>query len=187
MLKVDRKREALLSAYATQADFCRIFQDEMNRLYVLAFLLTGNHAKAECCFLTALADARKEPIVFKEFAGSWSRRAIIANAVRVAAPTSSQPAETCDLWAGTKIDPPATQIINQMVRLCPMERFVFVLCVLERYGEVECALLLGCARAEVVEARIRAFEKLTSVMPRPPLLEEPLFRRKRDEFCPTGS
>ncbi len=28
--------------YATRADFCRIFEKDMNRLYVLSFLLTGD-------------------------------------------------------------------------------------------------------------------------------------------------
>jgi len=36
MLKVERKQ-----AYATRADFCQVFKDEMKSLYLLAFLLTA--------------------------------------------------------------------------------------------------------------------------------------------------
>ena len=35
------------------------------------------------------------------------------------------------------------------------ERFVFVMSVLERYSEHDCALLLGCTRRQVNEARER--------------------------------
>jgi hypothetical protein len=40
------------------------------------------------------------------------------------------------------------------------ERFVFVMSVLERYSEQECSLLLGCTRAEVIDARSRALREL---------------------------
>ena len=49
-----------------------------------------------------------------------------------------------------------------MLGLADFERFVFVLCVLERYREHECALLLGCSASEVRDARTRAIEELAS-------------------------
>ena len=42
------------------------------------------------------------------------------------------------------------------------ERFVFVLCILERYREHECALLLGCSDSEVREARTQAMDELAN-------------------------
>jgi len=45
------------------------------------------------------------------------------------------------------------------------ERFVFVLCVLERYRDHECALLLGCSASEVREARTQAIEELAQSHP----------------------
>jgi len=42
--------------------------------------------------------------------------------------------------------------------LQPLDRFVFVMSVLEGYADRECSALLGCTPAEVVEARIRALQ-----------------------------
>src|SRR5215471_1036141 len=63
--------------YATAADFCRIFGQDMNRLFLLALLLTGDHEKAEQCFDAALDNATRRRTVFREWARPWARRAII--------------------------------------------------------------------------------------------------------------
>src|SRR5215831_12460229 len=63
--------------YATAADFCRIFAEDMNGLFLLALLLTGDHEKGEQCFVAALENATNRRTVFKEWARPWARRAII--------------------------------------------------------------------------------------------------------------
>jgi DNA-directed RNA polymerase specialized sigma24 family protein len=50
--------------------------------------------------------------------------------------------------------------VGAVLGLADFERFVFVLCVLERYREHECALLLNCSASEVREARTQAIEEL---------------------------
>src|ERR1700734_1321289 len=72
--------------YASSADFCRIFDEDMNDLYLLSFLLTADREKAEQCFVSGLEDAVEGNPVFKEWARSWARRVIIVNAVRVINP-----------------------------------------------------------------------------------------------------
>ena len=72
--------------YATRGDFCRIFEKDMNRLYLLSFLLTGDRTIAEQCFVGGLRIAKEGSQVFKEWAESWARRAIIQNAIRVVRP-----------------------------------------------------------------------------------------------------
>jgi DNA-directed RNA polymerase specialized sigma24 family protein len=42
------------------------------------------------------------------------------------------------------------------------DRFVFVMSVLERYSDRDCALLLGCASADILPARIRAFRQMST-------------------------
>jgi len=163
MLKLKQEQKAWQGVHATRADFCRIFQAEMKPLYLLAFLLTADHVKAERCFLAALADASNETVVFSEFATTWSRRAIIINAIRLTAPASTQANETGDLWNGTEDDLVATRVINGLTQLSALERFAFVLSVLEGYRDFECELLLGCPRGEVTQARMRALQKLTTV------------------------
>ena len=49
-----------------------------------------------------------------------------------------------------------------MSQLGDFERFAFVLCILERYREHECALLLGCSDSEVREARTQAMDELAN-------------------------
>ena len=76
--------------YATRADFRQIFDEEMNGLYLLSFLLTADREKAEQCFVSGLEDAVEGNPVFKEWARSWARRTIIQNAVQVINPRSSE-------------------------------------------------------------------------------------------------
>jgi DNA-directed RNA polymerase specialized sigma24 family protein len=163
MLTLRGKDETWQGEYATPADFCRIFRDEMKPLYLLAFLLTANHAKAEECFRAALADVSKESGVFKEFASSCVRRVIIAHAIRLAAPSSLRFDETSDIWNEAAMDSAASQVINRLAQLRPLDRFAFVLTVLERYRDVECAVLLGCARRDLMQARMRALRGLGTI------------------------
>src|SRR5258708_31900362 len=46
--------------------------------------------------------------------------------------------------------------------LPPFDRFVFVMSVLERYSARECALLLDCSPTDVLPARIRAFQQIST-------------------------
>ena len=55
--------------------------------------------------------------------------------------------------------------MDAVLGLADFERFVFVLCVLERYREHECALLLNCSASEVREARAQAIEELADFRP----------------------
>ena len=47
-----------------------------------------------------------------------------------------------------------------MLRLEPFERFVYVMSVLERYSNLDCSVLLGCARRDVIAARIRGLQQI---------------------------
>src|ERR1700688_4703604 len=76
--------------YASSADFRQIFDEDMNGLYLLSFLLTADREKAEQCFVSGLEDAGDGNPVFNEWARSWARRVIIQMAVRV---TNPRPAE----------------------------------------------------------------------------------------------
>jgi len=156
-----------ITPYASSADFCRIFQEDMNDLYLLSFLLTADRAKAEHCFVSGLEDSVQGNHVFKEWARSWARRAIIQNAVRVINPrpaggsrySSSAPVnDDKTLPAGHPVE------IAAVLQLEPFERFVYVMTVLERYSDQDCSVLLGCARRDVLAARVRALQQLGSGM-----------------------
>ena len=150
--------------YASSGDFQRIFDEDMNGLYLLSFLLTADHEKAEQCFVSGLEDAVNGNRVFKEWARSWARRAIIQNAVRVVNPRpmgENVPSSFCSS-AKTLVAVPAE--IGAILELAPFERFVYVMSVLERYSDQDCSVLLACSRRDVNAARIRALQQIGSVM-----------------------
>jgi hypothetical protein len=153
--------------YASSDDFRRVFDQDLNSLYLLSFLLTADREKAEQCFVSGLEDAIEGNPVFKEWARSWARRVIIVNAVRAINPrpreenggSGSVPASS-----NGKTPPVERVEIAAVLALEPFERFVYVMTVLERYSDQDCSLLLGCARRDVVAARTRAFRQIGSAM-----------------------
>ena len=153
--------------YADPEDFRRVFDEDMNSLYLLSFLLTANHEKAEQCFVSGLEDAVDGNPVFREWARSWARRMIVINAVKAINP---RPTGKNSGWAyasvrGDDETPLVERIeISSVLGLEPFERFVYVMTILERCSDQECSLLLGCARWQVVAARTRAFEQIGTAM-----------------------
>jgi len=153
--------------YASSDDFRRVFDQDMNSLYLLSFLLTADREKAELCFVFGLEDALEGNPVFKEWARSWARRVIIVNAVRAInpRPTDENGRSTSASVSRNGKTPAVEQVeIAAILGLEPFERFVYAMTVLERYSDQDCSLLLGCTRREVVAARARAFEQIGSSM-----------------------
>jgi len=146
--------------YASSGDFCRIFYEETDSLYRLSFLLTADHEKAQQCLVSGLEDAVKGSPVFKEWARSWARRAIIQNAVRVINPRPTEEDAQSSFNNGGKMPVAEQAETAAILELGPFERFVYVMSVLERYSEQDCSVLLGCARRDVIAARIRALRQI---------------------------
>jgi hypothetical protein len=149
------------SGYATAEDFSKLLAGDPNHLYLLTFLLTANHEKAERCFVAGLDDWAEGNVVFQEWAGVWARRVIVRNAIRIiepqmgqAHPTESvyQPRGKSSVLEMQVQDVPFASILS----LNDFERFVYVLSVLERFSDQECAVLLGISREEVRETRALA-------------------------------
>jgi len=150
--------------YASSGDFRRIFHEETDSLYRLSFLLTADHEKAEQCFVSGLEDSVNGSPVFKEWARSWARRAIIQNAVRLINPRPTEehspPSFNSDgkTLAGKQVE--IATVLEAVLDLGPFERFVYVMSVLERYSDQDCSVLLGCAQRDVIAARIRALQQI---------------------------
>jgi len=144
------------TAYTTSADFCRIFAEEMHSLYLLGFLLTADVEKAEQCFVAGIGDSVEGNAVFKEWARSWARRTIVQRAIQIAGPAQERLTIAYTEPARLEIEPR----LKAILRLDALERFVFVMSVLEGYSYQDCAILLGCSRQTVVSARARALDHL---------------------------
>lgn len=155
--------------YASTDDFRRVFEEDMNGLYLLSFLLTADRERAEQCFVSGLEDAVEGNPVFKEWARSWARRMIILNAVRAVNPRPSEGnshSNSESVSSDGKTVPAGQQAeIVAVLRLEPFERFVYVMTALECYSDQDCSLLLGCTRRDVIAARTRAFERIGSATP----------------------
>jgi hypothetical protein len=135
--------------YASRDDFRQVFDEDMNTLYLLSYLLTADREKAEQCFVSGLEDAVDGNPVFQEWARSWARRVIIVNAVRAINPRpmeENSPSSSAALSGNVKT--PAVKQVEMaaVLALDPFERFVYVMTVLERYSDQDCSLLLGCVR-----------------------------------------
>jgi len=153
--------------YAAREEFLKIFDEDMNGLYQLSFLLTGDHEKAECCFVAGIDDCAKENRVFREWARAWAKRVIVEKAIRELRPrrTDSNSSAFLPVIFAHNQQPIEHFDVDAVLRLTDFERFVFVLCVLERYRVPECALLIGCSASEVREARARAIAELAKSRP----------------------
>ena len=152
--------------YVTSEDVQKIFTENMNSLYLLALLLTGDQEKAEQCFVAGVADSVSATNVFRQWAHAWAKRAIIRNAVRVTHPipdtaslSTANNFRSDDKWPNFA-DPHFVAVLA----LQDFEPLVFVISVLERYSDFSCALLLGYSVQEIRRARTKAFERLTEFL-----------------------
>jgi hypothetical protein len=147
--------------YATKEDFCRIFSQEMQSLYLLSLLLTADHEKASQCFVTGLDRCSEGRPVFNEWARSWTRRIIVQNAIRMISPKANPIRETSVLTVTSIAAHSENQaFLLAVTQLPPFERFAFVLSTLERYSDRDCRAFLGCSGHELINARARAVELL---------------------------
>jgi DNA-directed RNA polymerase specialized sigma24 family protein len=156
-LQQSHNGNGVASEYATPEDLCRVFTENLESLYQLSLLLTGDLEKAEQCFIAGLEDAVNANAPFKDWARSWARRVIVKNAIHLLQP---HPGTTGSSIASLE----KRSALESLVALEGFERFVFVMSVLERYSEKECSVLLGCSLQEIRTARIRALEQLASSM-----------------------
>jgi hypothetical protein len=166
----------LRADYAQHADLCDVFGKDTKPLYLLAFLLTANHKESERCFVSTIEDVFKEPAVFKEWARSWVKRRLIENAIEIVSPASARNGQKRDLWSAAKRETQREWEIDTVTQLVAFERFVFVMSILERYSNWDCALLLGCGMDKVVQERmtaLRRFADLAALFPRGDRLPTP--------------
>lgn len=143
------------------SDFCAVFLQHLDCLFLLALILTGDEVSAEKCFLTAFESCAEETCVFKESAVSWSKRSVIKTAIRLMLPVPSDPPRPHfpGNFSGLNVDNDGS--LKWVQELSPFGRFVFVMSVLERYSDRDCALLLGCSSNDILSARIRALLQIS--------------------------
>ena len=154
--------------YATIEDFRDVFTKDTNGLYQFSLLLTADRVKAEQCFVDGLEECIDGNPVFRHWAHSWAKRAILNNAIRALRPTPAYVEHPSKRRHATDVGklPTAEHAKVQVARVLALgdfERFVFVMTVLERYSDRECALLLNCSADEIRKARADALASTAAV------------------------
>ena len=81
-------------------------------------------------------------------------------AIEIVSPLSNRPNEIRDSWGAGLHENSGQDKINAVTRLASLERFVFVMSILERYSDRDCALLLGCNPDKVSPARRKGLRRL---------------------------
>jgi DNA-directed RNA polymerase specialized sigma24 family protein len=154
------------SLYATAEDFEQLFAKETTDLLRLSLHLTADAENAERCLIRAMRDCLFRSSVSKDRVRIWARRMVIRNAVRL-------------IWGTQKgiVDDPTLEFQLQpsdypleelresvaILTLPDLDRLAFVICVLERYSILDCALLLRKTPQKVHEAILRAADQVVPV------------------------
>jgi hypothetical protein len=151
----------IVTTYAAANDYCKIFEEEMHSLYLLAFLLTADRDKAERCFVAGLEECVDRIGACSEGPRSWARRSIVQRAIRMVRPAPEEGANEFFVSAG-RASSGTSNPFEVIVSLCAFERFVFVMSVLEGKSDEDCQSLLRCSRQEIVMARKAALSLLVA-------------------------
>jgi hypothetical protein len=148
--------------YLTVTDFLNIFNEEMHSLYLLAFLLTADHDKAEECLVSAMGECLEGFTVFTDRERSWTRSAVLKRAIQMVMPIPEH-ADSVSLISLERSDTPAeNNPFAAILLLDAFERFVFVMSILEGRSDEECTILLRCSRRDVTIARVLALKRQSS-------------------------
>ena len=149
--------------YATAEDFGRLFTGNMDKLYMLAFLLTGDPETAEQCFVAGLESSLTSNTVFRKWALLWARQAIIKNAIATLRPHPQSDAmlprqgrDAGEILAHGK----ESVTIQHVLELSDFMRFVYVMSVLEGLSDNQCTFLLDCSLPELQRARNQAIQQI---------------------------
>jgi hypothetical protein len=162
MLQPTHFVEERATPYPTVADFLRTFNEEMHSLYLLSFLLTADHDKAEQCLVAAMGECVEGIGGYMDWARSWIRAAVLKHAIQMIKPAPERADYVSFISLKRLATPPGNNPFAAILLLDAFERFVFVMSILEGQSDEECAILLRCSRRDVTMARLLALKRQSS-------------------------
>jgi hypothetical protein len=131
--------------------------------------VTADAEKAESCLILAMRECLSNSAISKEWALVWARRKVVCNAIRLVLGTEDAPPKNIHSATGpnSHLHPgdyriEALRDSLAILALPNFDRLVFVICVLERYSIMDCALLLNRSPKDVNDARVRAIYQVVS-------------------------
>ena len=146
-----------ISRCDSPTDCYRIFSEEMDSLYFLAYLLTADQEMAERCFGSGLEECVDRFSVLLGSARSWARTAIVKCSIGIIRPAPLEDAQFVDANrpAIVGVGSPFGTILS----LPAFERFVFVMSILEGRADEDCVNLLSCSRQDFMTARKNSLKR----------------------------
>jgi hypothetical protein len=162
MLQPTHFVEERATPYPTVADFLRAFNEEMHSLYLLSFLLTADHDKAEQCLVAAMGECVEGIGGYMDWARSWIRAAVLKHAIQMIKPAPERADYVSFISLKRLATPPGNNPFAAILLLDAFERFVFVMSILEGQSDEECAILLRCSRRDVTMARLLGLKRQSS-------------------------
>jgi len=154
--------EERITPYPTVADFLQAFNEEMHSLYLLSFLLTADHDKAEQCLVSAMGECVEGIGVSVNAPGSWTRGAVLKHAIQMIKPAPEHMGYVSFTPLKRSLTPADNNPFAAILLLGAFERFVFVMSILEEQSDEECAILLRCSRRDVMMTRLLALKRQSS-------------------------
>ncbi len=155
------------TCYATTDTFQQLFAREMNGFFHLSLLLTADAEKAESCLIHAMRECLSSATVSRQWARIWARRMVVRNAIQVVLGNKNGgPDDICDETGPNFHLQPSDFRLDELqespaiLSLPDFDRLVFVICALERYSVLDCALLLGRSPKDVQAAHARATDQV---------------------------
>ena len=161
MLQPTQFVEERATPYPTVTDFLRAFNEEMHSLYLLSFLLTADHDKAEQCLVSAMGECVDGIGFLMDGARPWTRAAVLKHAIQMIKPAPGRVSHVSFLTLKKSVTP-GNNPFAAILLLDAFERFVFVMSILEEQSDEECATLLQCSRRDVMMARLLSLKRQSS-------------------------
>jgi hypothetical protein len=156
------QKESGRGEYVSKEEFASVFERERESLQRLALLLTANSEATKRCLSRAYRECIASSSVSKEWVLIWTRRMVIRNAISLVMGPGSQSFVGANDDADNRLieffpDDALGAIAESesIFDLPELDRFVFVICILERYSIHDCALLLRRSPRDINEARQR--------------------------------
>jgi len=153
------------SLNAAPEDFELLVEEPNIDLLRLALQLTADAEKAETCLILTTRDCFFRSRIPRDQVHTWVRRLVIRNAIRLA--WGPQNDILCDPEFHFYLQPNGyalepLQESTAIFGLPVLDRLAFVICVLERYSILDCAVFLRKTPLEVHEAILRATHQVIS-------------------------
>jgi hypothetical protein len=151
---------------STPEDLEQLFAKEMTKLFCLAMHLTADADRAETCLILAMRDCFETNRLAKHRALTWARRMVIRNGMRLVLGIENE--ILCESGLDFPLQPmefPIDALRDSVAirNLHDLDRLAFVICVVERYSILDCALLLRKAPREVHDAIVRATNQVVPI------------------------